>query len=73
MKNLDEIIQASDAIMIGRGFLALAFNYGDVVFLQKLITQRCSYFGKPCILSTNILDSMVTKLNPSRAEITDIS
>ena len=66
-------MEASDGIVIARGYLGLSLDLEDVVYVQKFIIKKCNTAGKPVLLSTQILESMVTKLIPSRSEVVDIS
>jgi len=53
--------------------LGLSLDLEDVVYVQKYIIKKCNTVGKPVLISTQILESMVTKLIPSRSEVVDIS
>ena len=59
--------------MIARGQLGLEFQIEDIAFIQQYIIKRCNKVKKPCILSTEIMDSMITRLRPTRSEVADIS
>lgn len=71
IKNIEEIIQASDAIMVARGDLALEIGPENVPLAQKQITKLCQLHAKPVIIATQMLSSMVTNPIPSRAEVND--
>jgi pyruvate kinase len=73
LENFDSILEASDGIVIARGYLSLSLDLEDVVYVQKYIIKKCNTVGKPVLLSTQILESMVTQLIPSRSEVVDIS
>jgi len=67
------LLDAADGIVIGRGRLGLEFQIEDIAFIQKYIIKRCDEAGKPAILSTQIMDSMINRLRPTRSEVSDIS
>ncbi len=69
---IEGIIDASDAIMIARGDLGLEIPYYDVPRYQKQIIKSCRYKNKPVIVATQMLDSLETKIQPTRAEVTDV-
>ena len=72
VKNIEEIIQASDGIMIARGDLGLEVPFEDVPIIEKVIIAKCRYNAKPSIVATQMLDSMERTPIPTRAEVTDI-
>lgn len=73
LDNLDEIIQASDGIMIARGDLGQAVPIEKLPFIKKDILKRCNQAGKPAIVATEMLTSMIDSNSPSRADISDIT
>jgi pyruvate kinase len=60
LQNFDSILEVSDGVVIARGYLSLSLNIEDVVYVQKYIIKKCNTVGKPVLLSTQILESMVT-------------
>ena len=71
--NLDSIIAAADGIMVARGDLGDAIPYATLPFVKKDILRRCVAAGKPAIVATEMLTSMIASERPSRADVSDIA
>lgn len=73
IENLDEIISASDVILIARGDLGVELGNHRVPTLQKEVVKRCNEVGAPVIVATQMLESMIESPTPTRAEGTDVA
>ncbi|KAK4884379.1 hypothetical protein RN001_000650 [Aquatica leii] len=73
VKNIKEIINASDGIMIMRDLLGLEVPTEKIFLIQKFISSTCTITGKPVICATQVLESMVKRNKPSRPEIADVA
>jgi pyruvate kinase len=71
--NLDGIIDAADAVMVARGDLGIEVHMEELPVVQKRIVSRCIHRGKPVVVATHMLESMVTNPVPTRAEVTDVA
>lgn len=73
VKNIDEIIDVSDGVMVARGDLGIEVNLEEVAIIQKKILKKTLFSEKFSITATQILDSMVERPYPTRAEVSDIT
>ncbi len=71
--NLDEIVRASHGLMVARGDLGIECPYEDLPILQRRAVQTCLAHGRPVIIATHMLETMIENPIPTRAEITDIA
>ena len=71
--NLDEIIKVTDSLMVARGDLGIECPLEDLPVIQRRAVKACFHHGKPVIIATHTLESMITSPVPTRAEITDVA
>ena len=73
IKNLEPILIKYDGILIARGDLGVEMNLSNLPKLQKQIINQCIYHKKPCIVATQMLESMIKSDTPTRAEVNDVA
>lgn len=73
INELDEIVQESDAVMVARGDLGVECPLPTVPVMQKKIVSTCRKYGRPVIVATQMLESMINAPTPTRAEVSDVA
>src|SRR5712691_1440199 len=73
LKNLDEIVREADAVMVARGDLGIEVPYEELPIIQRRIVKTCLQVGRPVIVATHMLESMIESPMPTRAEVTDVA
>ena len=73
IEDIDEIIKASDALMVARGDLGVEVPYQNVPLIQKMLIKKCALHAKPVIVATQMMESMITNISPTRAEVNDVA
>lgn len=73
VSNLEEIVRAADAVMVARGDLGIEVPYEQLPIIQRRIVKTCLRLGRPVIVATHMLESMIEMPMPTRAEVTDVA
>ncbi len=73
VKNIDSIIERTDIIMVARGDLGIECAMEELPIIQRMIVKRCLILGRPVIVATHMLESMISSPVPTRAEVTDVA
>ncbi len=73
IKNLDEIVEASDVVIVARGDLGVEMPFEELPIMQKKIIRKCHQYLKPAVVATQMLKNMMHSPYPTRAEISDIA
>ncbi len=73
VKYVNDIIRATDAVMIARGDLGIECAMEELPIIQRRIIKKCAQIGRPVIVATHMLESMIENPLPTRAEITDVA
>lgn len=70
---IDEIIEVTDAIMVARGDLGVEVPMQGVPLIQKMIVNKCHKMARPVVIATQMMESMIESMSPTRAEVNDVA
>jgi pyruvate kinase len=73
VEDIDAIIEETDAVMVARGDLGVEVPLQNVPLIQKMVVRKCVERAKPVIVATQMMESMVTNMTPTRAEVADVA
>lgn len=73
VESIDDIIKTADIVMVARGDLGIEVPMEELPIIQRRIVKSCIRLGKPVVVATHLLESMITNRVPTRAEITDVA
>ena len=73
IEDINNIIAEADGLMVARGDLGIEVPYQDVPILQKMMIKKCLKHSKPIIVATQMMESMMENIHPSRAEVNDVA
>lgn len=73
VRNIDEILGVADGLMVARGDLGVEMEIAHVPVIQKRLVRKSREYGKPCIVATQMLETMIENVSPTRAEVSDVA
>lgn len=73
VEDIDQIVKESDALMVARGDLGVEVPYQNVPLIQKMLIKKGYHHAKPVIVATQMMESMITSVTPTRAEVNDVA